>query len=74
MTSDQARAARTLLGWEPAELARASGVPLTSILTFERIGLADPAEISQIKSALEQAGVDFATVWSNGVRVRKIPD
>src|SRR4051812_34214943 len=59
MTSDQARTARALLGWEPTKLARTSGVPLASILVLERIGVADPAEIASIQTTLELAGAEF---------------
>ena len=59
MTPDQARNARMLLGWSPTKLAHISGLPLTAVLTLERIGAADVAEVQRTETALTRAGAEF---------------
>jgi predicted transcriptional regulator len=56
----QLRAARTLLGWSRADLAKHSGVPLKTTEAFEQ-GLTDPKMSTEHKwrRALEKAGVVF---------------
>jgi transcriptional regulator with XRE-family HTH domain len=71
----QLRAARSLVGWSRAKLAKASGVPAPTIRDFE-LEKTDPKQgtVQKWRHALEQAGVEFqdATDASGaGVRWKK---
>lgn len=63
MTAAQCRAARELLGWTPADLARAAGVSIITVRDFEA-GKAMEARraLLLMARALEGAGVRFGTV------------
>jgi transcriptional regulator with XRE-family HTH domain len=76
LTSDQIRAARSLLRWRAEDLARASGV---GVATIRRAELADaqtsltaPNDMA-LRRALETAGVEFidANGGGPGVRLRQ---
>lgn len=56
----QIRAARALIGWTQAELARASAVSEISIKNIER-GVTDPrvSTMAAIEAAFQRAGVIF---------------
>lgn len=60
ITAAQIRAARALLTWKQVDLAKASGISEMSIKNIER-GDTDPrvSTIAAIRTALEQAGVQF---------------
>jgi transcriptional regulator with XRE-family HTH domain len=60
MTAAQCRAARALLNWTEADLARAAGVSLITVRNFEA-GKAMEARLSSVlmQRALEGAGVQF---------------
>jgi len=68
-TLNQTRAARALLGWTQADLARAAKLSLTAVNTFER-DASNPRlrTLMQIQSALEAHGVEFQ--GGPGVRLR----
>ena len=67
MTSEQARAARSLLGCTTYQLAAWSGVQQQVIATFERTGrvmrplsgVTGVDRLTAIRAALEEAGVEF---------------
>jgi len=74
ITSAQLRAARGLLNWSGARLARECGVSLPTIRRSEPIDgplRMIPANARAIRSALEAAGVEFiAENGSGGAGVR----
>jgi transcriptional regulator with XRE-family HTH domain len=63
ITSGQVRAAKAMLRWSGEDLARASGVSLSSIRRVESSEGVPEAQnmrtLAAIKTALEQAGVEF---------------
>jgi transcriptional regulator with XRE-family HTH domain len=62
ITSEQVRAARALLRWEQADLARASGVSLPSVKRIEgKTGplAAQRGTVEAIRRAFEAAGIVF---------------
>lgn len=61
MTPAQCRTARELLGWEPADLARAAGVSVITVRNFES-GKPSPqrSDVTAMRLALEGAGVTFS--------------
>jgi DNA-directed RNA polymerase specialized sigma24 family protein len=69
MTRSQAVTARALLGWSPERLARASGVPVSSVYMLARLGSAGPEHDERIRATLEQAGVVFTNGKDNGVKL-----
>jgi DNA-binding transcriptional regulator YiaG len=72
MTPAQCRAARELLGWSPADLARAAGVSVIIVRNFEA-GRVTGTRLALIlmKRALEGAGVRFLT--GSAVRMARHP-
>lgn len=75
----QVKAARALLGWSQADLARESGVSLPTVKRLESEdgelgGRADTA--TKIVTALESAGIEFIPKNGGGpgVRLRAAPD
>ena len=68
----QVRAARALIGWSQAELADASGLPLSIVDRFES-GASEniPAEtVDKMRAALESGGVAFIPKNGGGAGVR----
>lgn len=60
MTPEQCLKARTLLDWTPADLARAAGVSIITVRTFEAGKLPRERRAPTLmKHALEGAGVRF---------------
>lgn len=73
LTSEQVRAARALLRWEQKDLAEASGVSLPSVKRLEQKPgplAAQGRTISDLRRALEQAGVQFIPENGGGAGVR----
>jgi predicted transcriptional regulator len=73
VTTRQVKAARALLDWSQADLAKASGVSEPTIWRLEADdgelgGRADTVE--KISRALEKAGVEFTNGKRPGVRLR----
>lgn len=70
ITKYQIRAARSLLAWDQSDLAKASGLSLTSVATLEQ-GKASPRPSTwrAIQRALEDAGIEFLP--DPGVRLRR---
>jgi predicted transcriptional regulator len=76
ITPAQIRAARALIGWTQADLAKASGVSEVAIKNLER-GATDPrvSTINNIQAAFDKAGVIFLDSGDtrgggSGVRLR----
>jgi transcriptional regulator with XRE-family HTH domain len=69
----QLKAARALIGWEQTDLAKKSGVAISTVRRMEsfdgEIG-ARTATLSLVQRALEKAGVDFLNHERPGVRMR----
>lgn len=73
ITSEQIRAARALLRWSAADLAKASGVGESTIRRMETATGVPPASargLAALQRALEGAGVDFIPQDSRGPGVR----
>jgi transcriptional regulator with XRE-family HTH domain len=68
LTAEQIRAARALLNWTQADLAREARISLPSINSIER-GVSSPRidTLRTIKSALENGGIEF--LGQQGVRL-----
>jgi hypothetical protein len=79
MTPNQVKAARTLLDWNRVLLAARSETSVSSVAIFEdfgrvvttfgRTGRGNP--LAAIRTALEQAGVEFTNRDAPGVKLRK---
>jgi transcriptional regulator with XRE-family HTH domain len=74
LTPAQIRAARSMLNWKQADLAKKAGLSLTGLNNIER-GAADPraSTLVAIQRALEAAGIEFISENGGGpgVRLRK---
>ncbi|MDE2163780.1 MAG: helix-turn-helix transcriptional regulator [Alphaproteobacteria bacterium] len=71
----QMRAARALLNWSAAELAKRSGVTRFTIQRLERYDAVPPSRsqtLEEIQRALEAAGVEFIGSPDEGPGVRLI--
>ena len=75
MTPSQSRAARGLLGWTQADLAKAASVGVVTVRQFEGSN-AEPrtATLTVMRQAIEAAGVIFIAENGEGpgVRLRKV--
>jgi transcriptional regulator with XRE-family HTH domain len=76
ITSDQIRAARSLLRWTGKELAEKSGVGFSTLMRLEtEVGVpnAQAKTLEALRRALEEAGVEFIGSPNDGpgVRLRK---
>jgi transcriptional regulator with XRE-family HTH domain len=61
MTPAQCRAARTLLGWTPADLAQAAGVSSITVRQFEDGKIEhERRALTMMQRALEGAGIQFS--------------
>ena len=75
LLGEQIRAARSLLGWSQAELAKKAGVAHMTVRRFEAIKGPVSGNISSltgVQTALEKAGISFvpADEWGSfGVRL-----
>lgn len=74
LTADQIRAGRALVRWSARELAAKAGL---SLPTIQRLEAADGVPstsvktLMSIKTALEEAGVEFTNGDLPGVRLRR---
>ena len=62
LSSSQIRAARALLGWSGADLAKKSGVGITTLRRYELqkgIPSANTSVLLILKDTLELAGIEF---------------
>ena len=76
ITSDQIRAARSLLRWTGKELAEKSGVGFSTLMRLEtEVGVpnAQAKTLEALRRALEDAGIEFIGSPDDapGVRLRK---
>jgi transcriptional regulator with XRE-family HTH domain len=70
MTAAQCRAARELLGWTREDLARAAGLSIFTIRSFEQSqSTPEPATTTLIQRAFEGAGVRFQPPGPNDLGV-----
>lgn len=72
---NQIKAARALVGWDQAGLAKAAGVDPNTIRNLEASG-AEPLAgrldtLRKVQSALEALGIEFLNGGSPGVRLSK---
>ena len=77
LTVIQVKAARLLLGWSQADLARAADVSAPTIVRLEAAG--DPLGCcsetgSKIRAALEAAGIEFTNGSTPGAGARLVRD
>jgi transcriptional regulator with XRE-family HTH domain len=73
LTSDQIRAARALVRWSAEDLAKESGVGLSTIRRIEGaqgVPSASAKNLALIQEALERAGVQFVEGNGGGPGVR----
>jgi transcriptional regulator with XRE-family HTH domain len=73
ITSDQIRAARALVRWSAEDLARESGVGLSTIRRIEAaqsVPSASGKNLALLQSTLERAGVQFIERNGGGPGVR----
>ena len=62
ISAEQMKAARVLIGWSAAELAKRSGVGATTIRRYEMVGGVPNANLSiltKLKITLENEGIEF---------------
>ena len=76
VTSDQIRAARSLLRWTGKELAEKSGIGFSTLMRLEtEVGVpnAQAKTLEALRRALEEAGVEFTGTPDSqaGVRWKK---
>ena len=68
------KAARALLAWEQTDLAKKSGVAISTIRRMEsfsgEVG-ARTGTLSLVKRAIEKAGIEFLNDDQPGVRLKK---
>lgn len=71
ITPAQCRAARALIDWTQPELAKASGLGLSTVVDFERKRrrVSEDA-VSAMRGALERNGVEFTDGERQGVRLK----
>jgi transcriptional regulator with XRE-family HTH domain len=72
MTSNQLRAARSLIGWSQAKVAEKAGLSIPTVKRAEGQGAvsASADAVAAIRAALEAAGVVFLPENGGGAGVR----
>jgi transcriptional regulator with XRE-family HTH domain len=70
IVSVQSWIARTALGWDVSDLARAAEVSRNTVVRFERGEALKPDTVDMIQSALERAGVIFISAKQGGPGAR----
>ena len=76
ITSDQIRAARSFLRWTGKELAEKSGVGFSTIMrleTEENVPNAHAKTLEALRTAFENAGIEFIGTPESGAGVRWKP-
>ena len=72
MTPEQCREARALLAWTDEDLAKQARCSRATVVNFERtVGRPHPEAAAALRSAFEQAGVEFTNGEGPGVRLRR---
>ena len=71
MSAAQCRAARALLGWSQRRLAKASGVGLSAIVSFEHGGgrRVSREAVAELRGTLEEAGLEFLSGSEGGAGI-----
>lgn len=71
----QIKAARALLFWHQADLAKRSGLSIVTIRRLESVGIGplggEPETYERIVSALQRAGIEFSNGGVIGVTLRQ---
>ena len=73
ITSGQIKAARALLGWTVAELAKTAGIGFTTMVRLESaegIPAGNVKTLTSVKTAIEKAGIEFIGSPDEGAGVR----
>ena len=70
ISSEQCRAARALLDWTQADLARRVSISTVSVRAFEKGGEMRESNLKLLKLTFEQAGVVFIPENGGGAGVR----
>lgn len=70
LTSAQIRGARGFVGWSARELADKAGVGLSTVQRLEAGGTITGANMTALRRALEEAGVEFIAENGGGAGVR----
>ncbi len=71
MTPEQSKAARALIGMTQPQLAKASGLGLSTIVDYEKTRRkVAPDSVAAIQNALEKAGIEFISPNGGGAGVR----
>jgi transcriptional regulator with XRE-family HTH domain len=76
ITSDQIRAARSLLRWTGKELAERSGVGFSTLMRLEvesGVPNAQAKTLEALRKAFEDAGIEFIGTPESGAGVRWKP-
>jgi transcriptional regulator with XRE-family HTH domain len=73
MKAMQSRAARGLLHWSQARLAKEAGVSTLTVRNYEAGATKPiPATLAVIRQALERAGIEFVDEWGKiGVTLKQ---
>ncbi len=70
----QCKGARAMLGWSQAELAARARVAKQTLADFETGKRSPyPRTLTDIRAALEAAGIEFTDGDAPGVRLKKVP-
>jgi len=73
ITSDQIRAARSMLRWTGKELAEESGIGFSTLMRLETesgVPKAQAKTLEAIRKAFEKAGIEFIGTPDNGAGVK----
>jgi len=76
ITSDQIRAARSLLRWTGKELAEKAGVGFSTLMRLEvenGVPSAQAKTLEALRKAFEEAGIEFIGTPESGAGVRWKP-
>ena len=70
MTADQLRAGRALLKWTVRDMAEKAGVTPNTVSRIENGGDAKASTLTEMRAALETAGIEFIAENGGGAGVR----
>lgn len=76
VTAEQIRAGRAAIGWSAEQLSNAAGIVRRTLVAIESqsgVPSANARTIQNVRSALEEAGIEFVAAPGDGpgIRVRK---
>jgi hypothetical protein len=75
ITGEQIKAARNLLGWRQAELAKWASIPAHSVESAESsigVSFVPGQDLQSIRVALESAGIEFTSGDEPGVKLKTV--